>query len=260
MYICPVCREKLVLSGKSYICKNRHNFDVSSSGYVNLLTGSGKNHGDDTDMILCRRRFLNRGYYSPLCGLVVEKCREASPDALLDIGCGEGYYTKNIKNALPDCDVCGFDVSKKAAEKAAKLGGLEICVASAYETPYEDGFFGCAVNIFSPFCKEEVLRVLRSGGRLILAAPLPEHLYEMKAAVYDTPRVKEMKSDIIEGFSLLDKTELRYGMDLDNAAISDLFEMTPYAHKTSETDRQKLFAKDRMTVTAAFAVFTYEKN
>ena len=97
MYICPVCREKLVLSGKSYICKNRHNFDVSSSGYVNLLTGSGKNHGDDTDMILCRRRFLNRGYYSPLCGLVVEKCREASPDALLDIGCGEGYYTKNIK-------------------------------------------------------------------------------------------------------------------------------------------------------------------
>lgn len=262
MYICPVCREKLTLQGKSYVCKNRHSFDISSSGYVNLLTGQGKNHGDDNEMISARRRFLLSGHYSPLCDLIVEKCRKASSAALLDIGCGEGYYTKRIKDALPDCTVCGFDVSKKAAEKAAKLGGLHICVASAYHSPYEDGFFDCAVNIFSPLCKEEIRRTLRPGGTFIYAVPESDHLYEIKAAVYDLPRTKEMKSELLEGFVLTGKTELRYEMDLDNKALTDLFAMTPYVHKTSEADKNKLLQRERMTVTAAFSVFSYksEKN
>ena len=262
MYICPVCREKLTLDGKSCVCKNRHSFDISSSGYVNLLTGQGKNHGDDNEMISARRRFLSGGYYAPLRDLIVEKCRALSPSALLDIGCGEGYYTKRIKDALPDCTVCGFDVSKKSAEKAAKLGGLHICVASAYHTPYEDGFFDCAVNIFSPLCKEEILRTLKPGGALIYAVPNPEHLYEIKTAVYDSPRKKEMKSDLLDGFVMTDKTELSYTMDLDNQALSDLFAMTPYVHKTSEEDKNKLLRKDRLAVTASFTVFSYaaEKN
>ena len=257
MYICPVCREKLISNGKSYVCKNRHGFDISSSGYVNLLTGSGKNHGDDNEMVASRRRFLQRGYYLPLCELIAEKCRACSPRTLLDIGCGEGYYTKSIKNALPDCTVCGFDVSKKAAEKAAKLGGLQICVASAYHCPYEDGFFDCAVNIFSPLCKEEILRTLKPGKTLIYAVPNPEHLYEIKAAVYDLPRKKEMKSDQLEGFVMTGKTELSYVMDLDGQALSDLFAMTPYVHKTSEEDKNKLLSKDRLAVTASFTVFSY---
>ncbi len=257
MYICPVCGEKLLLSEKSFVCKNRHNFDISAAGYVNLLTGSGKNHGDDAEMISARRRFLCRGYYSPLCGAVVEECKKAAPSTLLDAGCGEGYYTKRIKEALPDCEVYGFDISKKAAEKAAKLGGLNICVASAYRMPYEDGCFDCAVNIFSPLAQKEYLRVLKPGGALVLAVPSPDHLTEIKAAVYDAPRTKDMKADEIDGFTLTGKKELRYAMDLDRDSLSDLFGMTPYVHKTSEQDRKKLYAKEKMTVTASFTVLTY---
>ena len=145
MYICPVCRKELLQNGKSLVCENRHSFDISASGYVNLLTGSGKNHGDDPEMVAARRRFLNRGYYSPLCEAVINECRKAAPSYLLDAGCGEGYYTKRIKDALPECGVYGFDISKKAAEKAAKLGGLRICVASAYRMPYKDSGFDIAL-------------------------------------------------------------------------------------------------------------------
>ena len=258
MYICPVCSEKLLLSEKSFVCKNRHNFDISASGYVNLLTGSGKNHGDDAEMISARRRFLCRGYYSPLCDAVIEECKKAAPSNLLDAGCGEGYYTKRIKEALPGCKVYGFDISKKAAEKAAKLGGLNISVASAYHMPYENGCFDCAVNIFSPLAQNEYLRVLKPGGTLILAVPSPDHLSEIKAAVYDAPHTKEMKDDGLDGFVLTNKIELKYGMDLDRDSLLDLFAMTPYVHKTSEKDRQKLYEKEKMIVTASFTVITYK--
>lgn len=262
MYICPVCRKKLYTDGRSLICENRHNFDISASGYVNLLTGSGKCHGDDAEMIAARRRFLCRGYYSPLCEAVIGECKKAGPSYLLDAGCGEGYYTKRIKDALPGCEVYAFDISKKAAEKAAKLGGLNVCVASAYRMPYKDGCFDCAVNIFSPLAREEFLRVLRPGGRLILAVPSPDHLAEIKAAVYDSPRTKEMKDDELEGFVLSDKKRIRYEMKLEREALLDLFGMTPYVHKTSENDRNKLYEKDNMTVTASFTVLVYtaQKN
>ena len=35
--ICPVCGENLSKTEKSYTCTNRHSFDISKSGYVNLL-------------------------------------------------------------------------------------------------------------------------------------------------------------------------------------------------------------------------------
>lgn len=257
MYICPVCRKELIQNGKSLVCENRHNFDISASGYVNLLTGSGKNHGDDPEMVAARRRFLNRGYYSPLCDAVINECRKAAPSYLLDAGCGEGYYTKRIKDALPECEVYGFDISKKAAEKAAKLGGLRICVASAYRMPYADGSFDLAVNIFSPLASEEFSRVLKPCGKLILAVPSPDHLAEIKAAVYDTPRTKEMKDDALAGFGISDKISLNYKMELDREALTDLFGMTPYVHKTSEHDKNRLYETEQMTVTASFTVLVY---
>ena len=42
MLICPLCGEKLVQDGKSYICPNRHCFDMARQGYVNLLPVQNK--------------------------------------------------------------------------------------------------------------------------------------------------------------------------------------------------------------------------
>ena len=41
-FICPVCSQQLTVKEKSYICKNRHTFDISSKGYVNLLPANKK--------------------------------------------------------------------------------------------------------------------------------------------------------------------------------------------------------------------------
>ena len=72
IFICPVCGEKLEISGKSYICTKRHTFDMAKSGYVNLLptNNSGTVHGDNKLMLRARREFLEKGYYKPLCDAV----------------------------------------------------------------------------------------------------------------------------------------------------------------------------------------------
>ena len=36
--LCPLCGETLERADRSYVCQNRHSFDIARQGYVNLLT------------------------------------------------------------------------------------------------------------------------------------------------------------------------------------------------------------------------------
>ena len=95
-YICPVCGVPLVKTDKVMRCENNHSYDISSKGYVNLL-GPGKSvRGDDADMVAARRRFLNSGSYDALRGGICKVLEKIPFELLLDAGCGEGYYTKQI--------------------------------------------------------------------------------------------------------------------------------------------------------------------
>ena len=42
-------------------------------------------------------------------------------------------------------------------------------------------------SLLLAFAQEEFLRVLRPGGRLIYAVPGAEHLFQMKAVLYEKP-------------------------------------------------------------------------
>ena len=258
LYICPVCKEALEISGRSYVCKNRHSFDVAAKGYVNLLGPGKASRGDDAEMVGARRRFLSAGYYEPLRRKICDILSGIEYATLLDAGCGEGYYTKKICEISPDRQIYGLDISKKAAEKAASLcKTANICVASAYGMPYKDGCFDVVLNVFSPLSPDEYRRVLKPGGHLVYAVSNPDHLKELKEAVYDKVFIKEMKDEKISGFDPVGRTDVAFRMELDNAALNDLFMMTPYYRKTSYADKQKLLQTEKLTVTADFAVFEY---
>ena len=260
VYICPVCGKPLVKTDKTMRCENKHSYDISAKGYVNLL-GPGKSvRGDDADMVAARRRFLNSGSYDALRDGICEVLNGIEFETLLDAGCGEGYYTKKLCDSFEKAEIYGLDISKKAAEKASALcRNANICVASAYRMPYADHIFDCIVNIFSPLAADEYKRVLKKGGRLVMAVPLPEHLSELKHAVYDTVNIKEMNETDIEGFSLVSEKRIVYPMQLETSLLKDLFTMTPYYHKTSFEDKQKLDNIPSLTVTAAFMIFDYIK-
>ena len=83
--LCPNCRKPLLEEEKRWICPEGHSFDKAREGYVNLLFRHGGTHGDNREMVLARRKFLDSGHYLPLrlllCGRVKEQSPFWTPDA-----------------------------------------------------------------------------------------------------------------------------------------------------------------------------------
>ncbi|MBO5064752.1 MAG: methyltransferase domain-containing protein [Clostridia bacterium] len=265
-FICPVCSGKLDVRDNTYSCLNRHCFDVSKEGYVNLLMSqqsSSKRHGDDKLMVRARRDFLEKGFYSPLQKLLCKAVSKnvACGGVIADIGCGEGYYTKAV-SLTNNYNVFGVDISKEALKYAAKLvKNASFAVASAFSLPFEDESCDCVLSVFAPSAYEEFYRILKSDGVLIKVVPLEDHLWDLKSTVYDEPykNKPEIRNDDL--FRLVSVEELKYNITLDcNNDIMNLFKMTPYYYKTGREEIQKLSFMTDLETIVHFAVEVYEKR
>lgn len=131
--------------------------------------------GDDKAMAAARHAFLEKGYYAPLCEELCQLAVELTGDApaVLDNGCGEGYYTAGIYRALCEAGktpvMAGIDISKPILRLAAKREkNVQFAVASSYRLPAADGSVDLLINCFSPLAIEEFRRVLRPGRALYL--------------------------------------------------------------------------------------------
>lgn len=261
-FLCPVCRARLAREEKRLFCPAGHSFDISSRGYVNLLTGSSPAHGDNREMIAARHRFLSRGFYAPLRA-ALDRIAEAyaEPDGIcVDAGCGEGYYTEALSRRFGRC--VGFDLSKDALRLAAKaLPDVRFAVASVYRLPFPDcsaAFLSC---LFAPLAIEEYARILRPDGIFLLAVPGARHLFSMKKVLYDTPYENPAADEELPGLQFLQKEEIAFSFTLpDCGAIADLFAMTPYYYRTPAAGRERLAALDSLETEAVFSVLVYQKQ
>lgn len=267
-WICPVCGAALHPDGGSYRCENRHCFDRAKSGYVNLLPPSpaARRHGDDRRMVQARTQFLSRGYYAHLMQAVSALCAELTADTpmLVDAGCGEGAYTKHVYDTLTAQgkapQIAGIDISTDALRHAAKLlPEAHFCAASTAHMPLASESADVILNIFSPFMAAEFRRVLRCGGYLVRVVPMARHLWELKAAVYDTPYENPPTPLPAEGFTVIRQLEVRKTIVLESQDdIQALFQMTPYYYKTGEKDQRKLDRVERLSVTTEFEIAVYQ--
>lgn len=252
MLICPVCGEKLSLEKTRALCPRGHSFDRAREGYFNLLLKqSTHSHGDDKKMLLDRRLFLEKGYYSPLLEALQSLCLELFPEkgALVDAGCGEGYYTQGVFSFLRERGVSlsgfAFDVSRDAVKMTARRFGEEDIsfVATSFHIPLASESADGILSLFSPYTEKEFLRVLKPGGFLIRAFPRRDHLYELKRAVYENPLLNLRQAEIGEDFRVIREVQVEKMLSLTcREDILALFGMTPYAHKTSPEDLAKLSA------------------
>ncbi len=268
-FTCPNCSLPLeIMESGSAVCPRGHSFDRSRDGYYNLLlSAAGSSHGDNRDMLMARRRFLDTGAYLPLANRISELLadRLGGACAVLDMGCGEGYYTdiveRTLSRHLPDVSVSAFDISKDAARLAAKRNKrVSVAVASSYHIPAPDAAFDAVFNVFSPMAEAETARVLRRGGIFIFVAPDREHLWELKSHIYDAPYRNEPRSAELAGFRLLAADPLSYEMSLDGAdKIADLFAMTPYSYRTTPAEKARLSSLASLKCRAEFLIFVYEK-
>lgn len=277
MLICPICSSCLVRETSRYVCEKGHSYDISKYGHVNLLMSQkGGNHGDSREMLLSRRNFLNTGAYEALRNALADVVNtNLSEDkiTLLDSGCGECYYTSNIKKTLKasekDVKIIGIDVSKDALRLASQRFGneckgekasVELAVASSYQLPIKDSSIDAVVSVFAPLCSDEFRRVLCDGGIFITVIPSAKHLWELKEAVYDTPYENEVMPYGIDGFEMIEKKEISGEFFLkSHEEILDLFAMTPYFCRTSEKDRKKLDSLENLKCRYDFEILLYKK-
>lgn len=269
LFCCPKCGGELTVSGASVRCPKGHSFDRSKYGYYNLLlSNKGGTHGDNKEMVLARREHLGSGKYAPLADKLCELALRYSENGcrLLDIGCGEGYYTECVARALAkggiSAEIAAFDISKDALrELMKKCSVAEAAVASAYRMPVFGESFDILLNVFSPFSRDEIHRALRRGGVLIMAIPEEDHLFELKEILYETPYKNLVKDTAIDGFSLVRDERVTFEMSLDSKEeIAALFKMTPYAYRTPKEAADRLYLLDSLKVTADFRVFAYRKD
>lgn len=220
-WCCPLCGAPLA-GDNALKCPSGHSFDRAKEGYWHLLPVQNtrtKAPGDSREMVAARRAFLSAGYYGIFGQALGELCLEygqpkaGKPLRLLDAGCGEGWYdrciAKQFEEAGRPLELAGFDIAKPAVRLAAKaLPSARYAVASSFHQPVRTGWADVLLNCFSPFAQEEFLRVLRPGGQLIYAVPGAEHLFQMKAVLYEKPYKNPVQEVAYPGFEVIGEREV----------------------------------------------------
>lgn len=266
--ICPLCHSPLVFTERSWRCENRHQFDQAKEGYVNLLPVQHKRSrepGDSAEMMQARREFLEAGYYQPLRDRVVSLLASAlhqSDSQILDIGCGEGYYTAALTDIAGDAgQVYGLDVARMAIRLAAKrYPAVRFCVASSQRLPFADGSLDAIVRIYAPCNEAELARVLKPGGTVLTVTPGPHHLQQFKALIYREVQLHVAEQKTYPGFRQVAQHALHYPMVLTGAAATTLLQMTPFAWRAREEVWQTLQQGEQFSCDADFSLTLWQRD
>lgn len=262
---CPLCHAALVAQQGSLRCIQGHQFDVAKEGYVNLLPvqhKKSKEPGDSSDMIQARRVFLDHGYYQPLRDAVCQLLDVIKPQTLLDIGCGEGYYTSAFAKKVPTegGQVYGLDIAKVAIRYAAKrYHDISFCVASTQRLPFIADSMDAVVRIFAPCNPQELCRVVKPGGYGITVTPGPRHLYQLKALIYQDVLLHPVAVEPLAGFELCQTLSVNGMMTLSGQQAVSLLQMTPFAWRAKPDVWENLHHAVRFECETDFVIHLWRK-
>ena len=122
--------------------------------------------------------------------------------------------------------LAGFDIAKPAVRLAAKaLPAAKYAVASSFAQPVRT-----------------------------------EHLYQMKAVLYDTPYKNPVQEVAYEGFRPIGEREVSGSITVPAGQLEALFAMTPYYWKTPRDGAARLAALPELTTDIAFRFLVFEKE
>lgn len=271
IFACPVCGERLTPNEKTFGCANGHSYDIASEGYVYLLPPNKKHSkmpGDDKQMVASRRKFLESGYYALFSDALNELALKYLPrenPVVLDAGCGEGYYTGRLSEFLEhhsvQAGIYGFDISKFAVKAAAKkYRNISFAVGSMFGIPVLNESADLVTNVFAPIVPEELNRVTKPDGVMILAVPGEEHLFGLKKILYENPYENEHRETEYAGFTFLERVAVQGEIHTtDPEVMQNLFTMTPYYWKTPKEGCEKLKETESLDTGIEFDFLVYRK-
>ena len=260
--LCPICGGVLNREEKAFRCAQNHSFDIARQGYVNLLAVQQKHSlhpGDTREQVLARRAFLEGGFYAPIAQAL---CRMALDHQcmgpILDVGCGEGYYSTRLAEALK-APLVGLDISKEAVRCAAGRykGPLWLC-ATASRLPVAAGSVGALTSLFALTMPEEFRRVLAPEGAFIQVLAREDHLLGLKSIIYPELTHKSKESvPQVPGFRLAESRDVRFSFTVEGEQVRNLLSMTPHVYRISKEGAARLAATEQLTDTASCVINLY---
>ena len=263
--ICPICGQPLRRQERQYICENRHSFDIARQGYVNLLPVQQKHSiapGDTREQVLSRRAFLEAGFYAPIAEALISAAKKYGVSGeILDIGCGEGWYSAQLADAL-NANLTGLDISKEAVRcAAAKYKGKLWLTATAAHIPVADGSAELLTSLFAITLPEEFSRVLKKDGLYFQVLAAQDHLLGLKGIIYDELKFKEKDSvPDLPGFTRLESIPIRFSFTVEGEQIRNLFSMTPHVFRIGKAGAERLAAAETLTDTASCVLNIFRRD
>jgi 23S rRNA (guanine745-N1)-methyltransferase len=275
---CPVDGGRLDVRGKQIVCESGHVFDIARQGYVNLLPVQhkrSKQPGDSREMVSARAQFLNSGVYEPIARKLTEitfaQITDSIETCILDAGCGEGYYFDAIFNDLKNRNACndlsfiGLDISKAAiAESARRNRQITWIVGTNRQPPVESTSVDIVLCVFGFQSFEGFHKILKSGGKVILVEPGPDHLKELREIIYTEVRKSEPPDlSCVEGmgFSMLDRQSLQFKTGaINNEQINNLLVMTPHFYRATKEGREAAGKLEKLVITVDVVFRILEKK
>ena len=208
LFRCPVCGGPLDREERVYRCADRHSYDIAREGYTYLLPPNQKHSaapGDDKAMAAARRAFLSKGYYRPLLNTLCSRIAvlPGEKPVILDAGCGEGYYTGGIRQALAVAGKHNVSNALAAAAAAYVLGisgkaveeGLHSFHGAGRRFEYKGSFRGAEVYddyAHHPGELHALLTTARSMACKRVICAFQPHTYTRTQALF-SDFVKELK-------------------------------------------------------------------
>ena len=236
VFACPICQENLTLVESSLKCENRHSFDLAKFGYVNLAPQIKQSANYDKENFQNRQQILEAGFYQAILETISDLLASSkTATTILDIGCGEGFYSRKLQERHPDKTFYAFDISKDSVQIAAKSEpnwAVNWFVGDLARLPIKDASMDILLDIFSPANYGEFRRVLSKDGILIKVIPTKNHLKEIRQKVQDQLTNKDysnqdIKNHFQEHFTILSSQTASLTKTITAEQLQALLSMTP---------------------------------
>ena len=133
-------------------------------------------------------------------------------------------------------------------------------LSSIFNNPIATNSIDAILTCFAPIAYEEINRICKKDGYFILVRPNVKHLYELKEVVYTNPYDNELEEIKLNNFEIINEYSISNHSILDKQDILNLFKMTPYYHKTSMNDMNKLLEVNQLDITFDFIISIYKKS
>lgn len=243
-FACPICQENLALVESSLKCENRHSFDLAKFGYVNLAPQIKQSDNYDKENFQNRQQILEAGFYQAILDAVSDLLASSkTTTTILDIGCGEGFYSRKLQESHSEKTFYAFDISKDSVQIVAKSEpnwAVNWFVGDLARLPIKDASMDILLDIFSPANYGEFRRVLSKDGILIKVIPTENHLKEIRQKVQNQLTNKDysnqdIKNHFQEHFTILSSQTASLTKTITAEQLQALLSMTPLLFHVDQT-------------------------